>query len=162
MDADLTVNGISVKQVDGTITELSESLITASVPADTTSVEGNVAYVGSTKHVIAPEKFQTAAQMPTTLTSWVADLSNLTNGDNMFNGCTGLTVFVGDLSSLTSATDMFNGCTLDSDSLEILAENLPTVSGGTIDIGASTNATEEVIATIKGKGWTVKSNGTDL
>lgn len=162
MDADLTVNGISVKQVDGTITELSESLITASVPAGTTSVEGNVAYVGSEKHVIAPDKFQTAAQMPATLTSWVADLSNLTNGDNMFNGCTGLTVFVGDLSSLTSAVDMFNGCTLDSDSLEILAENLPTVSGGTIDIGASTNATEEVIATIKGKGWTVKSNGTDL
>ena len=162
MDADLTVNGISVKQVDGTITELSESLITASVPEDATSVEGNVAYVGSTKHVIAPEKFQTAAQMPATLTSWVADLSNLTNGDNMFNGCTGLTVFVGDLSSLTSGVDMFNGCTLDSESLEILAENLPTVSGGTIDIGASTNATEEVIATIKGKGWTVKSNGTDL
>lgn len=162
MDADLTVNGISVKQVDGTITELSESLITASVPEDATSVEGNVAYVGSTKHVIAPDKFQTAAQMPATLTSWVADLSNLTNGDNMFNGCTGLTVFVGDLSSLTSGVDMFNGCTLDSDSLEILAENLPTVSGGTIDIGASTNATEEVIATIKGKGWTVKSNGTDL
>ena len=162
MDADLTVNGISVKQVDGTITELSESLITASVPAGTTSVEGNVAYVGSEKHVIAPDKFQTAAQMPATLTSWVADLSNLTNGDNMFNGCTGLTVFVGDLSSLTSGVDMFNGCTLDSDSLEILAENLPTVSGGTIDIGASTNATEEVIATIKGKGWTVKSNGTDL
>lgn len=162
MDADLTVNGISVKQVDGTITELSESLITASVPAGTTSVEGNVAYVGSEKHVIAPDKFQTAAQMPATLTSWVADLSNLTNGDNMFNGCTGLTVFVGDLSSLTSGVDMFNGCTLDSDSLEILAENLPTVSGGTIDIGASTNATEEVIAIIKGKGWTVKSNGTDL
>ena len=162
MDADLTVNGISVKQVDGTITELSESLITASVPEGTTSVEGNVAYVGSTKHVIAPDKFQTAAQMPATLTSWVADLSNLTNGDNMFNGCTGLTVFVGDLSSLTSGVDMFNGCTLDAESLEILAENLPTVSGGTIDIGASTNATEEVIATIKGKGWTVKSNGTDL
>ena len=162
MDADLSVNGISVKQVDGTITELSESLITASVPEDATSVEGNVAYVGSTKHVIAPDKFQTAAQMPATLTSWVADLSNLTNGDNMFNGCTGLTVFVGDLSSLTSGVDMFNGCTLDAESLEILAENLPTVSGGTIDIGASTNATEEVIATIKGKGWIVKSNGTDL
>ena len=162
MDATETVNGLTVTQVDGKITGLTETLITASVPEDTTSVEGNVAYVGSTKHVIAPDKFQTAAQMPTTLTSWVADLSNLTNGDNMFNGCTGLTVFVGDLSSLTSGVDMFNGCTLDSESLEILAENLPTVSGGTIDIGASTNATEEVIATIKGKGWTVKSNGTDL
>ena len=162
MDADLTVNGISVKQVDGKVTELSEALITASVPAGTTSVEGNVAYVGSTKHVIAPEKFQTAAQMPATLTSWVADLSNLTTGDNMFKGCTGLTVFVGDLSALTSGVDMFNGCTLDAESLEILSENLPKVSGGTIDIGASTNATEEVIATIKGKGWTLRSNGVEV
>jgi hypothetical protein len=80
----------------------------------------------------------------------------------MFKGCTGLTVFVGDLSSLTSGVDMFNGCTLDAESLEILAANLPTVSGGTIDIGASTNATAEVIAEIKGKGWTLKSNGATL
>lgn len=168
MDATETVNGLTVTQVDGKITGLSETLITASVPEGTTSVEGNVAYVGSTKHVIAPEKFQTAAQkplaavMPNTLTSWVADLSNLTEGDWMFAGCTGLTTFVGDLSSLTSGYGMFDGCTLDAESLEILAENLPTVSGGTIDIGASTNATEEVIATIKGKGWTVESNGTNL
>ena len=162
MDATETVNGLTVTQVDGKITGLTENLITASVPEGTTSVEGNVAYVGSEKHVIAPEKFQTAAQMPSTLTSWVADLSNLTNGDNMFSGCTGLTTFVGDLSSLTSGDNMFNGCTLDAESLEILAENFPTVSGGTIDIGASTNATDEVIATIKGKGWTVNSNGTAL
>ena len=97
--------------------------------------------------------------MPSTLTSWVADLSNLTNGDNMFSGCTGLTTFVGDLSSLTSGDNMFNGCTLDAESLEILAENLPTVTSGTIDFSASTNATADVIATIKAKGWTLKSNG---
>lgn len=162
LDATKSVNGITVTQVDGKITELTETLIAASVPAGTTSVVGNVAYVGSTKHVIAPEKFETAAQMPATLTSWVADLSNLTVGDNMFKGCTGLTVFVGDLSSLTSGVDMFNGCALDEDSLEILSENLPKVSGGTIDIGASAKATPEMIATIKGKGWTVKSNGTAL
>lgn len=162
LDSTKSGNGIKVTQTNGVIESVTEELITASVPEGTTSVEGNVAYVGSTKHVIAPDKFQTAAQMPATLTSWVCDLSNLTNGDNMFNGCTGLTVFVGDLSSLTSGVDMFNGCTLDAESLEILAENLPTVSGGTIDIGVSTNATEEVIATIKGKGWTVKSNGTDI
>ena len=158
MDADLTVNGISVKQVDGKVTELTDALITASIPANTTSVEGNVAYVGTTKHVIAPEKFQTAAQMPATLTSWVADLSNLTVGDSMFAN-TSLTTFIGDLSSLTSGVDMFKNCTLDAESLEILAENLPSVSGGIIDIGASTNATDEVIATIKGKGWKVLSNG---
>ncbi len=135
LDASKSVNGITVTQVDGKITDLTETLITASVPESTTKVEGNIAYVGSTKHVIAPEKFQTAAQMPATLTSWVADLSNLTNGDNMFKGCTGLTTFVGDLSSLTSGVDMFNGCALDDESLEILAENLPTVTSGTIDIG---------------------------
>lgn len=162
LDSTKSGNGIKVTQTNGVIESVTEELITASVPEGTTSVERNVAYAVSTKHVIAPDKFQTATQMPATLTSWVADLSNLTNGDNMFNGCTGLMVFVGDLSSLTSGVDMFNGCILDSESLEILAENLPTVSGGTIDIGASTNATEEVIATIKGKGWTVKSNGTDL
>lgn len=162
MDADLTVNGISVKQVDGKVTELSEALITASVPAGTTSVEGNVAYVGSTKHVIAPEKFQTATTMPATLTSWVADLSNLTDGTAMFKGCTGLTTFVGDLSSLTNGAEMFSGCTLDAESLEILSDNLPTVTSGTIEIGAQTNATDEVISTIKAKGWTVTSNGTDL
>lgn len=159
MDADLTVNGISVKQVDGTITELSESLITASVPAGTTSVEGNVAYVGSTKHVIAPDKFQTAAQMPSTLTSWVADLSNLTDGTAMFKGCTGLTTFVGDLSSLETADEMFYDCELDAESLEILSENLPTVTSGNIDIGNYVNATDEVIATIHDKGWTVTTNG---
>lgn len=162
MDATQTVNGLTVTQADGKITGLTEALITASVPEGTTSVEGNVAYVGSTKHVIAPEKFQTAATMPNTLTSWVADLSNLVTGDSMFAGCTSLTTFIGDLSSLTSATNMFNGCTLDAESLEILAENLPAVSGATIDIGASTNATDDVIATIKGKGWTVTSNGTTL
>lgn len=162
LDANESVNGITVTQVDGKITGLTEALIIASVPEDTTKVVGNIAYVGSTKHVIAPEKFETAAQMPATLTSWVADLSNLTNGDEMFKGCAGLTVFVGDLSSLTSAVDMFNGCTLDEDSLEILSENLPTVTSGIIDIGASTKATAEMIATIKGKGWTVKSNGTAL
>lgn len=162
MDATKTVNGLTVTQVDGKITGLSEALITASVPAGTTSVEGNVAYVGSTKHVIAPEKFQTAVQMPNTLTSWVADLSNLTDGTAMFKGCTGLTTFIGDLSSLTNGTEMFSGCTLDAESLEILSDNLPTVTSGTIEIGAQTNATDEVISTIKAKGWTVTSNGAAL
>lgn len=165
LDAEKSVNGITVTQENGVITSVTEELITATVPANTTKVEGNIAYVGVmnvVKHIIAPEKFETAAQMPDTLTSWVADLSNLTIGDNMFKDCINLDTFVGDLSSLTSAVDMFNGCILKAESLEILSENLPTVSGGTIDIGASINATAEVIATIKGKGWTLKSNGVAL
>lgn len=129
LDSTKSVNGITVNQENGVITSVTEELITASVPEGTTSVEGNVAYVGSTKHVIAPEKFQTAAQMPSTLTSWVADLSNLTTGDNMFSGCTGLTTFVGDLSSLTSGVDMFLGCYLNNESLEIIADTLPEVTG---------------------------------
>ena len=155
LDADLTVNGISVKQVDGKVTELTETLITASVPEGTTSVEGNIAYVGSTKNVIAPEKFQTAAQMPATLTSWVADLSNLTVGDGMFNGCTGLVTFIGDLGSLTSGVDMFAGCQLSVESVEFIADTLPTVESGTITLGNTTEEHAEAIAEIEAKGWTV-------
>ena len=160
MDATETVNGLTVTQVDGKITGLTETLITASVPEGTTSVVGNIAYVGSEKHVIAPEKFQTAAQMPSTLTSWVADLSNLTVGDGMFNG-TGLTTFIGDLSSLTSGVDMFKGCTLDAESLEIIADTLSVVTNNaTIDLGSSnSNATMAIITQINEKGWYLLFDG---
>lgn len=94
----------------------------------------------------------------TALTSFCGDLSSLKTGGYMFRGCDALTSFCGDLSSLTDGRMMFSGCSLDAESLECIAETLPTVSGGTIDVGASTNATDEVIATIKGKGWTVMSN----
>ena len=154
LDATETVNGITVTQVDGKITGITEELIVASVPAETTSVEGNVAYVGSTKHVIAPEKFQTAAQMPETLTSWVADLSNLTVGDGMFAN-TALTTFIGDLSSLTSGVDMFTGCSLTVESVEFIADTLPTVTSGTITLGNRTDAHDEAVAEIEAKGWTV-------
>ena len=96
------------------------------------------------------------------LETFIGDLSSLTDGKYMFNGCTALTSFCGDLSSLTDGTRMFYGCNLDAESLECIADTLPTVTSGTIEIGASTNATDEVIATIKGKGWTLKSNETTL
>ena len=155
LDATETVNGLTVTQVDGKITGLTEALITASVPTGTTSVEGNIAYVGSEKHVIAPEKFQTAAQMPSTLTTWVADLSNLTVGDSMFSGCTGLTTFIGDLSNLTSGVDMFAGCSLTVESVEFIADTLPTVTSGTITLGTTTEAHADAIADIQAKGWTI-------
>ena len=155
LDATETVNGITVTQVDGKITGITEELIVASVPAETTSVEGNVAYVGDTKHVIAPEKFQTAAQMPETLTSWVADLSNLTVGDGMFKNCTSLTTFIGDLNSLTSGVDMFAGRSLTVESVEFIADTLPTVTSGTITLGNTTEAHAEAVAEIEAKGWTV-------
>ena len=45
------------------------------------------------------------------LTSFTGDLSNLINGSNMFSGCTKLTSFTGDLSSLEYCEDMFMDCT---------------------------------------------------
>ena len=132
-------------------------------------VNGNVATLqeGSQAIIeveICPEKFVDGCDFSngTKLESWVSDMPNLTDGTAMFKNCSKLTTFIGDLSSLETADEMFYGCTLDAESLEILADTLPTVTGGTIDIGASTNATADVIATIKGKKWTLKSNGTAL
>lgn len=96
------------------------------------------------------------------LKSFAGDLSSLTNGQGMFFGCAELTSFTSDLSSLTNGSSMFENCNLDVESLECIAETLPTVASGSIDIGASTNATAEVIAEIKGKGWTLYSNGTTI
>ena len=124
MDATETVNGLTVTQVDGKITGLTETLITASVPEGTTSVEGNVAYVGSEKHVIAPEKFQTAAQMPSTITSWVADLPNLTDGSSMFKNCNALTTFIGDLGLLIDGEAMFEDTSLSLESVEYIADTI--------------------------------------
>ena len=129
------------------------------------TVEGGILTADNgVKRVLATDKIVNGTNMFTSthIETWVDDLSNMTNGTAMFKNCAQLTTFVGDLSSLETADEMFYGCTLDAESLEILADTLPTVTSGTIDIGASTNATEEVITTIKGKGWTVKSNGTTL
>lgn len=51
------------------------------------------------------------------LTSWVGDMPNLkiaydsTGNHGLFEGNTNLTTFIGDLSSLTNARNMFYGCT---------------------------------------------------
>lgn len=136
------------------------------LPPTTVKVENGMVYASNgwsmplnTNAIANGEEF---LQGRTTFTSWVSDLSNMTKGISMFKNCTSLTTFVGDLSSLVSADDMFYGCTLDAESLEILADTLPRVTSGTIDFGASTNATADVIATIKAKGWTLKSNGAVL
>ena len=141
-------------------------LTTANLPSNAVSVENNFVMDanGNVITTIRPERMVTgfSAATATGLKSFVGDMPNLTNGTAMFKNCTQLTTFIGDLSSLETADEMFYGCTLDAESLEILADTLPTVTSGTIDIGASTNATDEVIATIKGKDWTLKSNGTAL
>jgi len=50
----------------------------------------------------------------TLLTSFSGDLSNLINGDFMFNGCTFLTSFDNDLSNLTTGNSMFYDTNLTS------------------------------------------------
>lgn len=44
-------------------------------------------------------------------------LPALVSGHNMFNGCSSLTSFKGDMTIMTNGTDMFNGCKLDKDSV---------------------------------------------
>ena len=90
------------------------------------------------------------------LTSFTSDLSSLTNGRNMFYDCAKLTSFTSDLSSLTNGRNMFTGCKLDADSLECIAETLPTVTGShEIDISYNCSDADAQAAydTITGKGW---------
>jgi hypothetical protein len=92
----------------------------------------------------------------TALISFCGDLSSLTNGYGMFLESTKLTSFCGDLSSLTNGSAMFSGCKLDAESLECIADTLPTVTTGAIDIGYNCSAADAQAAydSITGKGWT--------
>jgi hypothetical protein len=89
------------------------------------------------------------------LKSFAGDLSSLTNGNSMFMNCYALTSFTSDLSSLENGSSMFNGCKLDAESLECIAETLPTVSGSIIGIGYNCPAADAQAAydTITAKGW---------
>lgn len=122
------------------------------------------------------------------LTSFEANLSSLTNANNMFYGCDKLTRFTGDLSKLSDgrgmfynaaitnfASDlpklkyghgMFSGCKLNKESALRVLASLPSASGPFyIGIHIDHKADEEVIAAIadaEAKGWTltVQWNGT--
>lgn len=101
---------------------------------------------------------------------WLYQLPSLKNGDNMFsptklaatyNGRISLWKFVGNLQSLESGVNMFAGCSLDYESVRRIADTLPTVTTGTITIGIDHTletdiATQEALAVIRGKGWTVE------
>ena len=92
------------------------------------------------------------------LESFCGDLSAMTTGTNMFLGCSKLTSFCGDLSSLKVGLAMFDDCKLDAESLECIAETLPTVTGNpSIDIGYGSLATAAEAAAaktaIQAKGW---------
>jgi hypothetical protein len=101
---------------------------------------------------------------------WLYQLPSLKNGDNMFsptklaatyNGRISLWKFVGNLQSLESGVDMFAGCALDYESVRRIADTLPIVTTGNVTIGIdytleTDTATQEALAVIRGKGWTVE------
>ena len=62
----------------------------------------------------------------THLTSWIGDLSSLTNARGMFNGCWNLTTFNADLPSLTDGSYMFSVCK----SLTTFTTDLPSLTNG--------------------------------
>lgn len=78
----------------------------------------------------------------------------------MFSGCKGLTSFCGNLGSLTDGTNMFAGCSLDEESVIYIIDSLPTASepsviaigvGDSVTSGMQTAYSQEASA----KGWTV-------
>ena len=98
------------------------------------------------------------------LTTFTSDLSSLTNGDYMFEYCENLTTFTSDLSSLTNGNGMFGCCSLDTASINNIAETINTVTDKPsihIGIGNSTPTEEEhtYLTQIHEKGWSVYVNG---
>ena len=92
------------------------------------------------------------------LETFCGDLSSMTEGNSMFMGCSKLTSFTSDLSSMTNAGGMFSGCKLDAESLECIAETLPTGTLGdsiiTIGYNCSAALAQAAYDTITGKNWT--------
>ena len=93
------------------------------------------------------------------------NLSSLENGCRMFYGCSALTSFTSDLSSLTDGWGMFQGCLLDTASVKNIAETIKTcvIDSPFIDIGiGNSSPTEEehtYFTQIHNKGWKVYVNG---
>lgn len=96
----------------------------------------------------------------TSLTSFSSDLPELVNAIDMFNGCEALTDFTGILPSLKNGINMFSGCKLNLASIQNIAENINSVTSGSITIGVSADLQgnselNTAIQTIRAKGWTV-------
>jgi hypothetical protein len=89
----------------------------------------------------------------------------------MFTDCENLTTFNGDLSSLTNGSSMFHRCSLDTESVEIIADTINDVTelemsdevtkNINITIGNDTPNDEEDAAfkQMQTKGWYVYVNG---
>lgn len=103
------------------------------------------------------------------LTTFIGDLSSLRNAGNMFSGQEKLTTFISDLGSLHYATSMFSMCSLNTESVECIADTICDVlkedgySGIVLDIGIGNEmpSDREIMAfnTIHSKGWNVYVNG---
>lgn len=73
------------------------------------------------------------------LTTFIGDLSSLKYAQGMFSGCSSLETFIGDLSSLeygtvsltSGSTGMFTGTNLSVESVENIADTLPTIVADT-------------------------------
>lgn len=101
------------------------------------------------------------------LTTFIGDLSSLTNGKRMFYGCTALTTFIGDLSSLSDGSNMFFDTNLSVESVEIIADTLPEITNSavmTIKHRTPPSSTTELTAymtamtPIVDKGWSLTTN----
>ena len=94
----------------------------------------------------------------------------IVNGDNLFNDVATLTTFVDNLSSLSSGVNMFNGCSLDVISVENILTSIPTYTSGEhiltmrIKVDAvekfieltGINEIGEEISSVSFKGWTIQ------
>lgn len=101
------------------------------------------------------------------LTTFIGDLSSLTDGHKMFYYCIALTTFIGDLSSLTDGDRMFGETQLSVESVEIIADTLPEITNSatmTIFLHTPPSSTTELTAymtamsPIVDKGWNLYTN----
>ena len=82
----------------------------------------------------------------------------------MFYNCTALSSFNSDLSSLTDGSYMFFGCSLDTTSVQNIADTINTPSDkGIIHVDYKSwipdGDVEEAFNTIASRNWTVYANG---
>lgn len=101
------------------------------------------------------------------MTTFIGDLSSLTNGKRMFYGSIALTTFIGDLSSLENGEGMFVYTQLTVESVEIIADTLPEITNSAmmaITLQTPPSSTTELTAymtamtPIVDKGWELYTN----
>ena len=101
---------------------------------------------------------------------WSESLSNLEDGEEMFQGCNNLTSFNTDLPNLTKGKNMFSGCCLDKKSIKKIASSINELSvnpseddenKGVIHLGIDSRLKDDsevkgYLEQIRAKNWTVE------